>query len=240
MTDWAVATADANAGDPEYSIPRTDQGGSITVRIPAGTRPDPSDDGHLTVRDVARGLETDFWQARYDAGSGRISTTSSAISFPLGAVAAGLGWTGNAANTPLRRGLVTAEDMKAAIDADGALPYTLQFGTPNIAQGAPRWPALHNVPTGDSSSVVEGTWVRLDPSYDVEGSGLPAWQKVIARTLQTRGAINRDNSGTFSIYGRNPINGEAPWSTAGMSGSAAAFSSAFPWSRLQVLAPPLP
>ena len=78
------------------------------------------------------------------------------------------------------------------------------------------------------------------PGFDVEASGLPAWQKVIARTLQTRGAINRDNSGTFSIYGRNPLNGEAQWSLAGMSGGAAGFSSAFPWSRLQVLAPPLP
>ena len=238
MTDWAVATADAKAGDPEYAIPRTDQGGSITVRIPLGTRPDPSGDGHLTVRDLERGIETDFWQARYDSLTQRISTTSAAISFPLGAVSAGSGWAGNAANTPLRRGLITGEDMKAAIDTNTGLPYTLQFGLPNIAQGSPRWPAVHNVPTGDYSSVVEGTWVRLDPTFDVEDSGLPAWQKVIARTLQIRGAVNRDNSGTFSIYGRNPLNGEAPWSVAGMSGSSAGFSSAFPWNRLQVLAAP--
>ena len=33
LSDWAVATADAKAGDPEYSIPRTQQGGSITLRI---------------------------------------------------------------------------------------------------------------------------------------------------------------------------------------------------------------
>ena len=107
---------------------------------------------------------------------------------------------------------------------------------PNIAGGAARYPALHSVPTGDQSSVVEGTWVRLDPSFDVEGSGLPAWQKVIARTLQSRGAVNRDNAGAFSIYARNPLNGEAPWSLVGLSGVAAGFSSSFPWSRLQVLA----
>ena len=84
MTDWAVATVDAGSGDPEYSIPRTDQGGSITVRIPLGTRPDPSDDGHLTVRDVERDIETDFWQARYNATTRRISTTSAAVTFTLG------------------------------------------------------------------------------------------------------------------------------------------------------------
>ena len=47
LTDWGVATADAKAGDPEYPIPRTQQGGSTTVRIPLGTKPDPSGDGHL-------------------------------------------------------------------------------------------------------------------------------------------------------------------------------------------------
>ena len=56
------------------------------------------------------------------------------------------------------------------MDASGGLPYTLQFGMPNIAQGSPRYPGAHNVPTGDFSSVVEGTWIRLDPAYDVESS----------------------------------------------------------------------
>ena len=111
---------------------------------------------------------------------------------------------------------------------------------PNIAQGSPRYPAAHNVPTGDSSGVVEGTWIRLDPSYDVESSGLPAWQKVIARTLQQRGAVNRDNSGAWAIYAENPVNRGVSWSLAGLSGGAAGFSSSFPWNRLQVMTPPGP
>ena len=243
MTDWAVATADAGPGDPEYSIRLTDQGGSITVRIPLGTRPDPSGDGHLTVRDREKGVETDFWQAKYDSATQRISSASAGVSFPLGAInEQTTGWGGNAANTPLRAGLITPEDMRDAIGSGSSLPYTLQFGMPEIGQGAPRYPALHNAPTCGSCAnhIVEGTWVRLDPSYDVEGSGLPAWQKVIARTMQRKGAILRDNSGTLAVYAENPINRGVSWSIAGLSGTSAGFASAFPWSRLQVLRPPSP
>ena len=136
MTDWAVATADAGSGDPEYSIPRTDQGGSITVRIPLGTRPTPPATG--TSRCATRaGIETDFWQAattRRPAAD--LERRARRVSFPLGAVnERTTGWGGNAANTPLRAGLVTPEDLAAAMAAGGGLPYTLQFGMPKIGAG---------------------------------------------------------------------------------------------------------
>jgi hypothetical protein len=165
------------------------------------------------------------------------------MQFPLGAVNLRSGWCGNAACTPLRRGLITPEDLRDAINSGGALPYTLQFGMPQIGNGAPRYPATHNAPTCNSSCanhIVEGTWVRLNPSYDVEGSGLPAWQKVIARTLQTKGAILRDNGGTLVIYAENPINRGVSWGVAGLSGTSAGFSGSFPWAQLQILSPPLP
>ncbi len=240
---WAVATATATADDPTYTIPRTVQGGSITVRIPLGTRPDPEGDGHLTVRDPIAGTETDFWQAVYDPATGRISSTAAAVTFAIDAPNEQVaGWGGNAANTPLARGLVTPQSI-----ISGRLEETMQFGMPQIGGSAStyRWPALHNAPTCGSSCanhLVEGTWVRLDPTYDVEASALPAWQKVIARTLQRHGMILRDNSGTLVIYGKNPINGGPKWSAAGLQaeGGSAGFSPDFPWTRLQVLAPPGP
>ena len=217
MTDWAVATADAGSGDPEYSIRLTDQGGSITVRIPLGTRPDPSGDGHLTVRDREKGVETDFWQAEYDSATQRISSASAGVSFPLGAVnEQTTGWGGNAANTPLRAGLVTPEDMRDAIGSGSSLPYTLQFGMPEIGQGAPRYPALHNAPTCGSCAnhIVEGTWVRLDPSYDVEGSACrpgrrssPARCSARARSCATTQGLSRSTPRTRSTAasaGRSP------------------------------------
>ncbi len=244
LTDWGVATAEAKDGDPEYSVTLT-SGGTLDmkVRIPLGVKPDPSGDGHLTVRDVARGREHDFWQAKFDATTGRISSASAAGSFPLGAVNTGnSGWGGgDAANTPLRRGLITPEDLKAAIAAKGALPYTLQFGTPNIGGTASTkiYPGMHNAPTGDGTSPPEGTWIRLDPTVDVEALAIPEWQKVIARTLQLHGAINRDNSGAWAIYAENPVNRGVTWALAGLPASAGSVSLAgLPLSRLQLLQPP--
>lgn len=239
---WAVATAAASSSDPTYTIPRTEQGGSITVRIPLGTRPDPDGDGHLTVRDPTSGTETDFWKAVYNPSTRRISSAAAAVTFALDAANEQTsGWGGNAANTPLARGLVTPESIMA-----GHLDETMQFGMPRIGgtRSTYRWPALHNAPTCGSSCgghLVDGTWLRLDPSYDVEASGLPAWQKVIARTLQRHGMILRDNSRTLVIYGKNPINGGQSWAAAGLgSAGSVAFSAGFPWSRLQVLRPPGP
>jgi len=237
--EWSVAVAEAGSGDPSYSIPRTQQGGSITVRIKLGTRPDPVGDGHLVVRDPAAGVETDFWQAVYDSTTGRIRSTSAAVQFPLDSVNERTsGWGGNAANTALERGLVTPEAILA-----GAIGETLQFGMPKIGGTTStfRHPALHNAPTCGTdctNHLVEGTWLRLDPTLDVEALPIPAWQKTIARTLQNHGMILRDNSGSLSIYGKNPINGGMSWAAAGLTGGSAAFSSAFPWSRLEVLQPP--
>ena len=114
---------------------------------------------------------------------------------------------------------------------------------PQIGTGAPRFPALHNAATCGSSCanhLVEGTWLRLDPALNVEALPLPAWQKVIARAIQRHGMILRDNSGAFAIYGENPINRGVSWGIAGLSGTSAGFSSAFPWSQLQVLQAPSP
>ncbi len=242
--NWAVATADAQASDPTYSIPLTDQGGSITARIPLGTKPDPSGDGHLTVRDVTAGTETDFWQAVYNTSSQRISSASAAVTFPIDSVNEQTsGWGGNAANTPLRRGLVTPE----MIAGTGEVNATLQFGNPKIGgtTSTYRYPALHNAPTSDirpdNTHLVEGTWLRLDPSLNVDSLGLPAWQVKIAKGLQNYGMILRDNSGSLSIYGENPINrgGSSLWANAGLStAGGAGFSSNFPWNKMQVLSPP--
>jgi hypothetical protein len=238
--EWAVAVAEAGTGDPSYSIPRTQQGGSISVRIKPGTKPDPQGDGHLVIRDREAGVETDFWQAVYDSTTGRIKSTSAAVQFPIESVNERTsGWGGNAANTALERGLVTPEAILA-----GTIGETLQFGMPRIGgtTSSYRYPALHNAPTCSSdctNHLVEGTWLRLDPTLDIDALAIPTWQKTIARTLQTHGMILRDNSGSLSIYGKNPINGGTTWAFAGLgSYGSAAFSTAFPWTRLQVLQPP--
>lgn len=265
---YAVATAEASASDPTYAIPLTQQGGSITVRIPLGSRPDPSSDGHLTVRDVSAGTETDFWQAKYDSTTQRITSASAAIKFPLGAVNVGsTGWSGNAANTPLRRGLITPENTSA-----GVINETLQFAHRSIGgtTSSYKFPGLHNANTCsrwyqtnaeaqalglgynsvadymadcNANYLPEGTWMRLDPSVNVDAisPALPAWQKTVAKALQNHGVILRDNGGTLSVYGENTINrgGSAAWGATGLgSGNSTAFAPNFPWDKMQVLNPP--
>jgi hypothetical protein len=240
LNAWGVALADSANSSPCYSVPLRD-GGPIdpTVCIPLGTRPDPAGDGHLTVRDAIHGRETDFWQAVYDPTSRRIVKASGAASFPLGF------WTecaggcpgGDAANFPLRRGLVTPEEIQA-----GIINHPLVFSTPQIGAGSPRFPATHNVATTTlSGHLAEGTWLRMDPTVDCSAYGIPSWQVTICVALQRYGMFLRDNGGTLGIYGENPINrgGATVWtSKTGLEGGSAAFASAFPWSRLQVLQPP--
>jgi hypothetical protein len=239
-SQWAVATASSSRSDPVYTIPLLKQGGTIDARIRLGTKPDPAGDGHLTVLDKAANVEYDFWQAVYDPTTRRIKSASAAVKFPAKSVnERTTGWGGNAANTPLRRGLILPEDIKK-----GVIRYTMQFGMPEIGWGSPRFPALHNAPTapvGAINHIVEGTWLRLSPSVKISKLKISKWEKVIVRALQNYGMILRDGSGCFVICGRNPINEGMKWSRIGFKSNkwgSEGFSKGFPWHKLQVLQPP--
>lgn len=245
MGAYAVTAVDASPSDPAYVVPVQHGPLDPTVRIPLGTQPAAGTDGHVTVRDAAAGREHDFWQAHYDSTTRRISSATVGVSFPIDNVnEVTTNWGGNAANTPLRRGLVTPEDLVA-----GALPQTLQFGMPHIGDGVfplqqppYRWPALHNAKTCGTACafhMTEGSWVRLDPAVDVDALAIPSWERVIAHDIQDHGMILRDNSGSLAIYGRNGAN----WSLVGLSGNSKIFSATFQdqvLRRLQLLNPPGP
>jgi hypothetical protein len=239
LTQYQVAVADATTSDPTYTIPLTKQGGTITVRVPLGTKPDPQTDGHLTVRDSAAGTETDFWQAVYDSTSQKLTSASAAVKFLLGSVnEMTTGWGGDAANLPLRRGIVTPDEIKA-----GVINHPLVLGIVQVGSGSPRYPALHNASScgaNCTNRMVEGTWLRLNPSTNCSGYSLPSWQVTICVAMQKYGMFIRDTAGTLEIYGLNPINGGTTWASAGFSGYAANLSGNFPWSQLQVLNPPPP
>jgi len=239
LNDYGVAVADTAAASPCYAVPLSD-GGPIdpSVCIPLGTQPDPSEDGHLTVLDAINGRETDFWQAVFDPTSQRIVGASSAASFPLGfwTECTGGCWGGDAANLPLAEGLVTPAEIQA-----GVINHPLVFSSPQIGAGSPRYPATHNNATTTlSGHLVEGTWLRIDPAVSCGSYGLPSWQVTICVALQQYGMFLRDSGGSLAVYGETPINqgGASAWSALGLSGDSAPFSSAFPWSRLQVLQPP--
>jgi hypothetical protein len=253
MRRWAVAWATAGEGDAYYNVPvHSNRSHALDpqIRIPLGTRPDPSGDGHLQVLDQFTNREHDFFEAVYDEGTRKIIGAGGGASFPKGSVNELVKcWGGSAAQTPLKRGLILPQWIK-----DGHIPETMQFSNPCIGgkQGVGRYPALSNAVTAGTgrcpahtdplNHLAEGSWLALPPDYDAEGrTDLPAWQRTICVALRDFGMVLRDNSGSLGVYGANDINmpyADCKWESAGLSGDSAAFSSAFPWNQLQLLSPP--
>lgn len=66
----------------------------------------------------------------------------------------------------------------------------------------------------DSASIPMGTRIQLDPTFNVETSGLPEWQKQICRTLQTYGMIVVDSGSAFINEGLASVRASGytwPW-----------------------------
>jgi len=211
------------------------------IRIPAGALPATGSDHHLSIVDAANNRIHDIYDAVYVSATdswemgGGMSTTLGTDG-DIGVLQSGF-WGANAAKTPNMAGLVTPEEIGA-----GRIDHVLQFMNPFIGQGSPRYPARDNVPTApdsDSRYIVEGTWLQLDPTYNVDAQSWSPWVKVLAKAMQTYGMVLRDNSGSLAILGENTDNrgGASVWSAAGVP-SSAFFPSNFPWSSMRVLSPP--
>jgi hypothetical protein len=257
MNKWGVAMATASAKDPYYSVKVLKSGRlDKKLRIPLGTKPNKSPDAALTIYDPISGREHDMWRAKFNPKTGRIVSAVMAASFPAGNdhemdVDGQMGGA-NLGNVPLRRGLVTPEDL-----ARGRIDQALQMAMPEVGHGKPRFPAIYNIPRrahGQRNNdvgpnrLVCGTWLRLNPSINVEALPIQPWEKVIGRTLQEHGMIFRDYARTLIIYGKDTSNGGMRWIDAGIKpgkstpagedAKAAEFSRSFPWNQLQILRPP--
>jgi len=257
MNKWGVGVATASSKDPYYSVKVLKSGRlDKKIRIPLGTKPNKSPDAALTVYDPVSGREHDMWRAKYDPKTRRIVSAVMAASFPAGTDTEmdsdGHMGGSNLGNVPLRRGLVTPEDLHR-----GRIDQALQMAMPQIGKGAPRFPAIYSCPRKSHGKctnsvgpnrMVCGTWLRLDPSVNVDALPIQAWEKVIGHTLQQHGMIFRDYAKTLIIYGKDSTNGGMRWIDAGIKpgkstppgedAKAAEFSKSFPWNKLQVLLPP--
>jgi hypothetical protein len=237
LNAYGTAIAVATPDSPTYTIsctvyacPNMNQYGAVP--IPAGTKPDPSSDGHLAVWDPATHREWDFWISKcaddcaHTASGGSFSTESLSPSVPYAA---------NAANWPLLAGLVHPDEIAA-----GHIDHPLIFSTPNVGTGYV-CPAVHSDGKNtDSRALREGSLLQLDPSLNVDSLSIPDWQKTIARALQRYGMYLADGGGTLAIDAENPINRGDLWGRLGLTGNSALFSAAFPWGRMRVLTPPKP
>ena len=181
------------------------------VPIPAGAAPDPAGDGHLVVMDPSSGCEYDFWQAqKHSDGTWSASWGNATLMTGNGIYAGGLA--ARAAGFANGLGLIRPEELAA-----GTIPHALSFAYPYTKSGGPVAPATasdgHSTASG---AIPEGARVQLDPSLNLDSLGLNAWQKTIARALQTYGMILADGGGTVSLYAQNPQSTTVayPWGDA--------------------------
>ncbi|MDN5860641.1 MAG: hypothetical protein L0H84_18710 [Pseudonocardia sp.] len=199
---WTVPVYYADAGTPRYDVPVTAGWTEFDtlqdVPIPAGARPDPSEDAHLAIVDRSKGCVYDFWGA---SGSGGDLSAKLANAIPIdstGAYPGGLG--SRASGFSAAAGLVTAEELRR-----GSIDHALVFAYPRTRSGGPVGPATKSDgQTGGDGAIPLGARVRLDPSIDLGSLGLDRYELIIAKAMQRYGMILGDTSGGFTIYAQHP------------------------------------
>jgi hypothetical protein len=238
LSKWAVSIADAQSSDPLFNVlcvvynpcSLTSFG---SIPIPSTAAADPSSDGHMAVYDPANGRTWGMWKASksgstWTAAAGEAVSTQGDGIVPSGTVGS------NAANFPLLAGVVRPEEI-----LQGHIDHALVFTLPEISSAGHVCPAKHDDgSSSNSSALMEGMRLRLDPSLDVDSLSIPAWQKTIAKALQKYGMYLRDGSGSLAIIAENPVSrGYDAWAKVGLSGSSVSLAG-IPWDRFQVVSAP--
>jgi hypothetical protein len=244
MRAYGIPFYEAEKNDPKHGpfkcIYACNVNSFVPVPIPQDADVDPGTDRHMTVYSRDNGMAYDYYKPVQDATGKWVSTSAGAV-IPFngnGIVPKNLAGS-NAANIAAMAGIVYPEEL-----AQGRIDHALMIGIPGIAGGAPACPSTHNVgTTSDANALPEGARLQLDPTINVDSLAIPAWQKTIARAMQTYGGYVRDNSGTFAVYAETSSSvlggrGYDGWSKTGLglsTGSSQSFSSAFPWNRMRVI-----
>ena len=231
---WGIGLAYATPASTLYTVLCTTYctGDTIQFAIPSGALPSTGSDHHLAV--VNGTQELDMWEAAYNSTSNSWSAGSRMINDASGwgasctpgqhcngAVAAGFALLG---------GAIRPEEI-----AQGHIDHALSITTPYTRSSYIACPATHtDGKYADTSAIPEGALIQLDPSFDVDAQSWPAWEKVIAKALQTYGAYVSDTGGSLAIRGITDMNaGSATWSSAGTPKGPSL--SNLPWSSFRVL-----
>lgn len=206
------------------------------VPIPPDAVPAPGSDGHLAVWDPEQDRLWEFWVAsRRGDGSwqacwgGRIDQVSRAngqFAVPYGVGASGMATAGY---------MVTLQEAY-----DRRIEHALGLVVMTAAPGH-SYPA--NRDDGNSAlpgAVKEGTRLRLDPTFDVDASGLTAIGKAVAKAAQRYGFIVVDKGGAVAVMAESGervrgATGSNPWAPLGERGEAYRALQGFPWDRIQVI-----
>jgi hypothetical protein len=232
--DWGISLINASSTDKTYTLthPLYFDTGPMSFKIPAGAKPSTGSDHHLVVIDHTR--ELDLWDAHYDPGTDTwrassyfiVTTTGWGANAPPGqhaggAVAAGFSELG---------GVVRPEEI-----AQGSVDHALSITLPAVLAGRMAGPATSTDGTStDPHAIPEGAHIQLNPDFDVDDQDWPAWEKVLAKALQTYGAYVSDTGGSIAFYGQTDINpGNTTWRSVGTPKDASLAN--LPWDQMRVL-----
>ncbi len=170
------------------------------VPIPNEAVPDPTDDGHMCILDMVRGIEYDFsamtkingvWHATWGCA---MSTTSSYGILPYGMSARATGMS-------LLGGVIWPQELRA-----GVIDHALIFAYPYTALAGPVVPATGSDGTSAlTDAMPEGSRLQLNPALDINSLNLGYAEKIIATAMQKYGMILADTGGATSIYAINPL-----------------------------------
>jgi len=218
--------------DTSYSVLQND---FAAVPLPPDARPAPGSDAHLTVYQPSSDTlwefwklakQTDGWHARWGGKMTGVSTNPGYFNAPLGATATSL---------PLLGGLMRISELQA-----GHIDHALALAIPVVKATDFVWPAQRT--DGGSTlanAIPAGTRFRLDPNLDVASLGLPPVAYQMALAAQRYGIVVRDGAGAVTFYGEDPgPTGTNPYPALFQGKYPNQVLAKFPWSRLQVVAPP--
>jgi hypothetical protein len=211
------------------------------IALPSTVQPGHSTDRHLTVRDTGRSLEADMWQ--YTPSLGKANGGGQ---FTLGLVSEPRPGNADAARFPLRRGVVTPDDVAN----DVRHPLVFSIAQSKIHTGAGVYPADTDFGgTGGGDTPPFGAWFRLPPATVVPS--MDVLSTYICHCLIDYGMFLRDIGSDLTIYGLDAVNQggtQHDWAAAGVTLVQSStpglwyqyLSGSIPWATLEALEPPTP
>jgi hypothetical protein len=178
-----------------------------SMRIPAGAKADPTDDASMTVYDLTRGVVYALWQASYSSSTDTWTSCGGSVYY-VGSN--GLAGSLPQSDEPRNQGHRGVPPSTFAVRWDeiqaGEIDHVLKIAVDTTK-------CRHVFPmTGDECGTTnknapsEGARIRIKRSIDVTKLGLSAAALVIAKALQTYGAIIADqSSGSASLKVENVV-----------------------------------
>jgi hypothetical protein len=197
---WGTPVYNAHDGDATYAIQNNCQTGRppefASMRIPAGAKPDPTSDASMVVIDVGKGIEYGMWHAKYDPATRLWSSCGGTVYYLASNGLAGSLVQSNEKRNQGHRGVppetyvVTYQEIAA-----GSIDHMLKIAldTTKCSHVFPM--AGDECGTLSASAPPEGAIIRIKASVDLSKLGLSRAALIVARALQTYGAVVGDQSG---------------------------------------------